>query len=154
MLDISNMDKSERDKYVARIKKFVKRNKKGHLKSKLDIYYYLMEQFPCTAPQHIDFFGTFNRLYGNRRMDLFSAFTVHIYFPYENMLLVCSYTQAKKIPYIQALLNNNFAEEIIKYKYILHDYAFDGPLLIISMALTNSILLENGKTLQSQFKEI
>ena len=147
------MDKIERDKCIVRIKNFVKRNKKGHLKGKIDIFYYLMEEFPCTMPQHIDFFGKFHRIYGNNRIDLFSAFTVHIYFPYENMLLICSYEQAKKIPYIQTLLNNNFSEEVIKFKYFSHREVFNGPLLIISLALTNSILLENGKTLESQFKE-
>ena len=86
--------------------------------------------------------------------ELFAAFTVHIYFAYENILLICSYEQAKKIPYIETILRNRFAEEAITFQYSEDGHIFDGPLVIVSMALTDSILLENGKTLKSHFKSI
>jgi len=146
------MDIKERNKCITRIEKFVKRNKKGQLKTKSAIIKYLDEELSCSLKHHLTIYGSFTRLYGSFT-DLFTPFAVIIYFPYHNHALVCSPGIANTIHYLETILKNTFKEKPLRFKYCKNGHVFNGPQIIISMADPHSILLENGKTLVSQYKE-
>ena len=83
---------------------------------------------------------------------LFTNFMVIIYFPYCGNALICSRATAEDIPYLVTILNNTFKEKPITFKYCISGQIFDSPQIIISMANPNTIPLEDGKMLGSQFK--
>jgi hypothetical protein len=148
------MNKTERDKCISRIQTFVKRNKKGHLRTKLEVIDYLDEVLSCSTKYHLTFHNTIKRIYGWRDYSrLFTNFMVIIYFPYYSNALICSRATAQDIPYVLSILNNSFKEKPITFKYCITGQMFDSPQIIISLADPNSIPLENGKMLGSQFKE-
>ena len=147
------MEKSERDIYVTRIKKFVKRNKKGQLKADIEIINYLNRLLGCIELQKINIRGEFERLTHKKEhtlLNLFSSFQVIVYFPYEGLRLYCSLKEASKIPYINTILAESWGEKPITFKCIKNKCeAHDGPKIIISIADSDSIMLENNETLKN-----
>ena len=152
------MERSDRDFCIARFNTFVKRDKKGRLKYRLVAIKYLENLMGCHEIQYIDPFGGFVRKYDSVRMlarDYFSPFNVHIYFPYEGFHLICSIIEAQKINYINNILNEQFEEKPIVCRWIGHyKEVIRSSKIIISMARTDSILLDNGKSLLNTFKRI
>jgi len=147
------MNIEERDKCISRIEAFVKRNKKGHLRTKLEVIDYLDEVLSCHLKYHRTFHNTIKRIYGESGFSrLFTNFMVIIYFPYYGNALICSRATAEDIPYLETILNNTFKEKPITFKYCISGQIFDSPQIIISMANPNTIPLEDGEMLGSQFK--
>ena len=147
------MEKSERDIYVTHIEEFVKRNKKGRLKADIEIINYLNRLFGCIELQRINHHGDFERLTYRKEhslINLFNGFQVIIYFPYEGLRLYCSLKEASKIPYINTILNSEFRDKPITFKCIKNKCEIhNSPKIIISIADSDSIILENDKTLKN-----
>ena len=145
------MQRKERDALINKIRKFVKRDKRGHLKYKSVVLAFLQEALGTTESQHINFFERFDRLTyykGEPKNKYYSPFAVVIYFPWESLEIICSRHTAEKIPYIRTLLNKNFEERPIAVKWIKSSKStVQGPQIIVALGTTSSIILENGKTL-------
>ena len=143
------MEREERNNLIEKIRNFVKRDKKGHLKKRCQVLDFIQELLGAGESQHINFFGRFNRLTyyrGNAKNKHYSPFNIVIYFPWEGLEIICSRDTALNIPYIQTLLmNKSFEERPIDIEWIQPAGAtVKGPQILISLADSKSIFLKNG----------
>ena len=143
------MERAERNHLIKKIRKFVQRDKKGHLKKKHEILDYLEGLLGAVESQYINIFERFDRLTykdRKRKSKYYAPFSVIVYFPWESLEIICSRDTALRIPYIQTLLTNeSFEERSIDIEWIdLTAGAVKGPQILISLANSKSIILENG----------
>lgn len=143
------MERAERNHLIEKIRKFVQRDKKGHLKKKHEILDYLEGLLGAVESQYINIFDRFDRLTykdRKRKSKYYTPFSVIVYFPWESLEIICSHNTALKIPYIQTLLTNeSFEERSIDIEWIDPTAgAVKGPQILISLADSKSIILENG----------
>ena len=154
------MERKERNYYIEKIRKFVQRNKKGQLKTKKTVIHFLNTVMGCRECQEINFFGNFRRLTYYYAGDpakerYYTPFSVVIYFPFENLEIICSRDQSVKIPYIKTLLGKKFEERPITFKWVQsYRHIVQGPQIIVSLASSESIILENGKSLKDSCEPI
>lgn len=143
------MERVERNRLIGKIRKFAKRNKKGQLKTKREILGYLEGLLGAVESQYINIFDRFERLtYKDRKRKnkYYTPFSVIVYFPWESLEIICSHDTALKIPYIKTLLTNeSYEESPIDIEWIDPVAgAVQGPQILISLADSTSILMENG----------
>ena len=143
------MQREERNCLIEKIRDYVRRDEKGHLKYKSRVLDFLQELLGPVESQCINIFGRFDRLTyntGASKNKYYSPFSVVIFFPWENLEIICSRDTAHKIPYIKALLTNkSFEEKPIDVQWIEPMKAtVQGPQIIVSLADSKSIILENG----------
>jgi len=84
----------------------------------------------------------------------YSRFTVHFCFPKDNIRVICSERFAGRLYYSKHLLNGDFKEKYITFRFY-HKKAktiCNGPRIIISMATLDSIICNNGKNLEEFLK--
>jgi len=149
------MDRKHRDILISKIVKYTQRDNKGHIKYKRQIIDYI-ETLLGRSENIIQTFNNkweyihcdvFNRRIGNT---MFMPFKVMIYFPWEGIKISMSIAAAEKIDYFERIISNKYSEKPLQCKYIdeITRFIVDGPLIIVSMALTESIILPDGRTLK------
>lgn len=158
------MTKDIRDHLATKVRDIVKRNKKGQLKYRDVVFRYLEDLLGCGETQTLGYHGRWGRAlshtshnYKYNSSKIFLPFRVIVYFPWEGVKIVLTREQAENIDYFKRILSETFEnkEKPIAFKFIEgYRRIIDGPLLIISMASTNSIILEDGKTLRESFAKV
>ena len=129
----------------------------GHIKSLKEIDDYLLKELSPFEVQYVDYFNNWHSQWPIKNLDNYSKYLVRIYFPKENLCIICSQSYAYDIPVVKNILENNFKEKAINFKYF--DYnsktIMDGPVIIILLhTLTSSIILEDGKSIKEMCQNI
>jgi len=155
------MPKQIRDHLAEKVREIVKRNKKGQLKYRDVVIRHIDDLLGCKYTQTKGFYGEWERCYTEDPKYIakkyFKPFRVVVYFPWEGLKIILTRSEAEKMNYFKRIISESFedAEKPIAFKCIDgYRRVVDGPLLIISMALTDSIILEDGKTLHATFAKI
>ena len=156
-----NMPKETRDYLAEKVRQIVKRNKKGHLKYRDVVVRHIDDLLGCKHMQTKGFYGGWERCYSEDPKYIakkyFKSFRVVVYFPWEGLKIILTMAEAEKMDYFKRIISESFedAEKPIAFKCIDgYRRVVDGPLLIISMASTESIILEDGKTLHASFAKV
>ena len=156
-----NMPKETRDYLAEKVRQIVKRNKKGHLKYRDVVVRHIDDLLGCRYMQTKGFYDGWKRGYSDDPKYIakkhFKPFRVVVYFPWEGLKIILTRAEAEKMDYFKRIISESFedAEKPIAFKCIDgYRRVVDGPLLIISMASTNSIILEDGKTLHASFAKV
>ena len=148
------MDMNKRDALISKVRNFVKRDKKGHLKYKNDIIHYLEELLSCKENRNLELHNKWKNIYSDCfytriKQKMFLPFRLVVYFPWDGVKISLTRGDAEKIAYFQNIIDNKYSEEAIKFKCVVPgNYVVDGPLIIISMASIESIVMPDGDILQ------
>jgi len=155
------MPKQIRDRLSEKVRQLVKRNKKGHLKYRDVVVRHIDDLLGCKDTQTKGFYGGWSRCYSDDPKYIakkyFKSFRVVVYFPWEGIKIILTIAEAEKMDYFKRIISQSFedAEKPIAFKCIDgYRRVVDGPLLIISMASTESIILEDGKSLREHFAKV
>ena len=153
------MEIEERNQCTAKIKNFVKRDKRGRLKTRYEIARYVRLLTGCTEVQAINAHGHFLRLTYKQEYTIteeqFRPFRVLLCFPYEGIGIYCSRAEANAIPYIARILQKNFDEPFITFKCVYGKrQVMDGPIVIILAGDTNSIYMKDDETLRDSLAQV
>ena len=94
-------------------------------------------------------FGDLTKRYSYDIYDIYTNHRVFVYFPEYNIRIDMPIYKANKISVIKVLLENNFSEETIKFKYYNENVkqVMDGPILVIITLPLDSIILDDNQTL-------
>ena len=143
------MERAERNHLIEKIRKFVQRDKKGHLKKKYAILDYLEGLLGAVESQYINIFDKFDRLTHKdrkRKSKYYTPFSVICVFSLGKLRdnLFAQYCSKDTI-YTDTSTNESFEERSIDIEWIDRAAgAVKGPQILISLADSKSIILENG----------
>jgi hypothetical protein len=129
----------------------------GHIKTVKEIDNYLLKELSSYEIQYIDYFNNWNRQWPIENLSNYSKYLVRIYFPKENLCIICSQSYAYDIPVVKNILEENFKEKAISFRYFDPELKkiMDGPIIIILLKTeTSSIILEDGKSIKEHCQNI
>ena len=129
----------------------------GHIKSLKEVDNFLLKELSPYEIQYVDYFNNWHSQWPIKNLDNYSKYLVRIYFPKENLCIICSQSYAYDIPVVKNILENNFKEKSINFRYF--DYnsktIMDGPILAVLLeTTTSSIILDNGKSIKEMCQNI
>ena len=91
----------------------------GHIKSLKEIDNYLLKELSSYEIQYVDYFNNWHSQWPIKNLDNYSKYLVRIYFPKENLCIICSQSYAYDIPVVKNILENNFKFHSSVWDWIL-----------------------------------
>ena len=130
---------------------------RGYIKTLQEIDNYFLKELSPYEIQYVDYFNKWHSQWAINNLSNYSKYLVRIYFPKENLCVICSQSYAYDIPVVKNVLENNFKEKAIKFKYF--DYnsntIMDGPIIVVLLnTITSSIILEGGKSIKEMCQNL
>jgi len=130
---------------------------RGYIKTLQEIDNYFLKELSPYETQYVDYFNKWHSQWAINNLSNYSKYLVRIYFPKENLCVICSQSYAYDIPVVKNVLENNFKEKAIHFKYF--DYnsntIMDGPIIVVLLnTITSSIILEDGKSIKEMCQNI
>ena len=148
------MNDIQREDPISNIRNFLN---SGHIKSLKEIDDFLLKELSSYEIQYIDYFQNWYTQWSIKNFDNYSKYQVRIYFPKENLCVICSQSYAYDIPVVKNILENKFKEKAINFRYFdsQSKTIMDGPIIVVLLSTSSSsIILENGKSIKEMCQNI
>ena len=129
-----------------RVKKFTR---KAHTLKALKTF--LQYELCAINRFYLNYKGKVCKLYSSDDEKFYGRYFVRCYFPMENICLILSAVDAVSFPVVSAILSGAYKEKGIRVNIYVPEIktVCSGPLIVILDTVTESIVLEDGKTLKS-----
>ena len=100
---------------------------------------------------YLNYRGKICKLYSSDSEKYYGKYFVRCYFPRENICFILSAADAVTFPVVSPILSGAYKEKGIRVNIYVPEIknVCSGPLIVILDTVTESIVLEDGKTLKS-----